>query len=53
MNKRKENYSKLRAVGFTAKEATRFKDLSNDKIIRLIELRKQENKQVKEILKGV
>lgn len=54
--RRKDNYIKLRAVGFTSKEANKYKDLSRDKINRLIYIKTHYNsdlnKHINDILGG-
>jgi len=47
---RNENYKRLRKVGFNSYEANRFKDLKPSKVERLIQLRLEEDKKIKEVL---
>ena len=45
---RKQNYAKLRAVGYTSTASTVFKDLSDQNIDTLIDIAKETNVQFKQ-----
>lgn len=50
--RRANNYKQLRAVGFNAKEANRFKDMSKNKIAHLVKQKDHSNNIINEIVGG-
>ena len=51
--RRKDNYVKLRRVGFNSYEANRFKDFSDEKISNIIDARVISNDSINELTKRV
>lgn len=47
---RKENYKRLKEVGFTSKEATRMKDFGPGRLERVIEEKKKQNKDMQRLM---
>ena len=50
--RRLQRYNKLRSLGFTSKEANRYKDYSDYKIDLMIEVKEQSNQVIDGIARG-